>query len=393
MATTYQQLKDTLTQNIVKRGVGNYLGEGSVLSEYLSVFSMEVFTLTQKLLDANSNLNISTARGLALDKIGEDLQEPRLNATQAQFRASDRVVRIETFNGNSFAQNGIESFSPGLRLFSTGGVEFVVTEILSFNSAANSVFVGARAVRFGSVGNLLKNSLERHSSIAYRDILRVNQIHSIYNGRDQEADDAYISRLEASFLSRRIGSSMAVEAAIRRIPGIEKFSIINQASGLGTLLAIVQPSLGYYVYPSSINEVYRNLSNMMELGSRVEIRNPKLYQTTIKTVVKTDVLLNATQKTQLKIKIEKALLESMNRMQIGQSLSLNTIASTIKLADSRVVSFGSSEDYIDSVSVLHRDGDYEFTEAYSGQGNNLIIIPEDCLLIPSETTAFEIQIV
>jgi uncharacterized phage protein gp47/JayE len=393
MTSIYQQVKGTLTENIVKRGVGTYMGEGSVLSEYLSTFSMEVSSLTQKILDANSNLNISSARGLALDRIGQDLQEPRLNAMQAQFRASDRVVRIETFNGNSFAQNGVESFSPGLRLFSTGSVEFVVTDILSFNSAANSVFVGARAVKFGSVGNIPKNSLERHSSILYRDVLRVNQIHSIYNGRDQEEDDSYISRLELSFLSRRIGSSMAVEAAIRRIPGIEKFSIVNQASGLGTLLAIVQPALGYYVYPSSINEIYRNLSTMMELGSRVEIRNPKLYQVTVKTIVKTDVLLNATQKTQLKIKIEKALLTSMNRMQIGQSLSLSTIADVIKSSDSRVSSFGSSEDYIDSVTVVHRDGDYEFNESYSGEMNNLILIPSDCLLIPSEITPFEIQIV
>jgi hypothetical protein len=186
---------------------------------------------------------------------------------------------------------------------------------------------------------------------------------------------------------------MAVEAAIKRIPGIQKLSIINQSSGLGTILAVVQPAVGYYVYPSSINEIYRNLSNLMELGSRVQIQNPKLYQATIKTIIKTDVALNATQKIQLKIKIEKALLALMNQMQIGQSLSLYAIASAIKSEDSRITSFGNGGEYIDSVVITYRDGDYEFSETYSGAINPVVTIPSDSLLIPSETTPFEIQIV
>lgn len=393
MASIFQEVKDTLTTNLVKRNVGTYMGPGSVLSEYTSAFALEVSKLTEEYLKTEKSTRISEATGMALDRIGQELQEPRIQATPAQFRAVDRVVKIETANGLSFLENNISDLTPGLRLFSDDSTEFIVTETFLFTSTSSEVYVGARATRAGSYGNLLKGSLIRHSSPIYRDVLIVNQIHSIYNGVDRETDEAYLSRLENSFLAKRLGSVYLVEEAIRKIPGIEKFQIINQSNGLGTLLAIVQPKLGYYVYPSSINEMFVNINNIMELGSRVEIRNPNLYEVRIKSVIKTNSILNTTEKEQLKMKIKRALLARLNGVQIGESLSLLELSDIIKSTDPRITSFGNSSRLLDVVFIKFKDGDYEFEEAFESSSSSAVSVDVGCLLIPDESNPFEFEIV
>jgi uncharacterized phage protein gp47/JayE len=391
MARTFQEIKESALASAKARDVGNYLGPGSVLFNFMNILAFEVSKLSSEIEKAEASTRLSEARGYALDKIGKDLQEPRLEEAQARFRGSDKVVRVYTADGRSFLDNGISSLSNSFRLFSDNGIEYIVNELVSFSSSNTSVWVGGRSLRAGSSGNLFKGSLIRHNIPGFNGKLIVEQGYSIYNGRDKESDDEYLLRLTQAFQAKQGGNKASIERAIRRIGGIEKFNIMEGYAGLGTVKVIVQPGLGYSVFPSTISEIVNQINSAVQNGTLVEVSNPIYLFATINATIKTSEVLNTTEKVQLRLRVTRALIEYFNTFQIGRGINLESIGSVIKSVDSRIVSFSSGPSSVDSVEITIVDGDFTFGEIISNTSG--YAVNQDQLVILNLMNPLNLEII
>lgn len=395
MARTQRRIERDMVNAAIRRGVGSYIGAGSVLREIIGVAAYQVSELENKVNSTARNAKLSEATGVALDAWGRDLRLPRVRGSRAYTYMSDLNVRVFTSDGSTFDSlpGGAPALSIGDRLYSTDQQKaYIISQAPSSLTGLTEVYVGVRAVRSGSEGNIKPYDLSVHTYSAYEASVKVENRYAIYNGHDTEPDVSYRERLLSRFIGLEACNSNAIRTVLNGFAGVGKFNIINNYAGAGTTGVIVQPTLGITNTESVLAGIRGRLAQVPASGARIIVKNPLLKQISIESVLRTREPLNATQKALVVNRINRALLRYFNSLQVGEDVSIRAIENLVRSADEKIISIGDSTESLNSVKVTIGDGVSSYEETI-GRGTSAVNIDRDELAVLLDTNPIDIRII
>lgn len=396
MARTQRDIEREMVNASIRRGVGSYIGAGSVMREMHGVGAYQVAEL-ESFSEANQrNSRVSEATGLALDAHGRDLRVPRRQVARAFSLRSDQNIRIYTTDGVTTFDNlpsGAPPVAIGDRLTTTDGTKtYLVTEVPGSLSGLTEAFVGVKALSPGVAGNTRPNQITVHPYTGYDLLVRVNNNFALYNGEDQESDLQYRARLLDAFVALESCNSRAVGREMGAFAGVGKFNIVNAYNGAGTIGVIVQPTLGIANTSSTLQAIRARLSQVMPNSGTVVVKSPLLKQVAVESTLRTSEPLNTTEKAAVANRVNRVLLAYFNSLSIGADVELYSIEEAIRSADSRIVSLGDNEDRLNVVKYIVGD-EYSSYEVALNKDERVISIDVDELAVLATTNPVTITIV
>ena len=358
MGRTQREVELDMERAARNRGLSQYLGAGSVSRELLGIGAYEISALESLVERARSDSRIGTATKSALDGWGEDLNTPRIQRKRADVLESDLNVRLYTSTGETFdeLEGGAPDIKAGDIVYTRNRLKsYIITQAPEL-SGRSEIYLSIRAIESGLKGNTPAFSIKEHSANGYNDSVLIENKYAIYNGRETESDSEYLGRLLSAFKAFEACNSNAISNEIRKYRGIGKIEIIRAYRGAGSIAVIIQPSIGVKNNQSILDSIEASLKRVVASGTDVKVKNPILKKISINTVLGLSSIENITQKNIIINRAKGNILEYINSLQIGESVSVREIERRISNADPRVVKIGSSNKGVDEIKVSIDDG-------------------------------------
>lgn len=240
--------------------------ESGVAYNILAAFTAEISNLWDQLETAETQSNLSTATGAALDNIGAFFGVTRRKSTKASTVGTTATVK--------FTNNGLTSVTipSNTRVWPTNSVDrayFTVENLII--GAGEQGYVNVRAAYNGSYYNVGANTLVNHN-LNLPNVTVTNEL-PIMTGRDEETDENYRARISREILRKEGANLTAVRDALLEIPGVRDVLPLNLARGTGTLDVIIY---GYErdVPSTVISECQRVLDEEVAAGISAIARAP-----------------------------------------------------------------------------------------------------------------------
>lgn len=214
----------------------NQFHESSVAGAIVRV----VATLMSQMYDALEQIerdsNLSTATGIALDRIGQTFGILRMPARRATSFGAAEPVKFTNNNSSSVVvPAGTRVFSSRFPYKSYRTVESITVP------AGGEAYVHVVAEGDGSDYNAGAGEIDRHSLNSPG--LQVVNVAPLTDASDEETDESYRARIAQAFLRRYYGSAAAITAAVRDHPGVVNVVLLPTRRGPGTLDVFVVPAV------------------------------------------------------------------------------------------------------------------------------------------------------
>lgn len=395
MARNQKEIERDMVNSAVSRGMGSYIGAGSVTRELLGIAAYQVSELQSSAESISRNAKLSQASDASLDSWGLDLRLPRRQAKRAFALQSDLNIRFFTSDGSNFdtLPAGLPEIKIGDRISSADGTKvFSINREPGILTGTNEAFVGARALSPGSKGNTNPYSLTTHSMKDFQSTVLVENRFGIYNGAEKESREDYRSRLMERYVALEACNASALSSVLRGFVGVGKFNIINNYAGAGTTGIVVQPTLGLVSVESVLDGIRGSLSQAPASGASIIVMSPLLKYVSLQTIVRTTEPLNITEKNTLINRIRKNLLQFFNGLSIGQPIGVKDLEERIKNTDPRIKAIGDNPNKINLIQYSVSDGGSSYSTVL-GPDDRVIDIAEDELAALAITNAIDIRIV
>ena len=245
---TAQQIYNDLASNAMSRGLGTYLGDGSVLRSLLEVIAFEIAEAELNLSKAEKNSFLSTASKGALNKHARDLGISRYTRQEATSEYSERNVEVFVKSGSTFGslRGGIPNFTNMIISGLGNNRPYLVTAIdpTETLSDVSSIYISVKALEDGNLGNVPEFLFQEYSLTGYENLIGVRNSYSISNGRDEESDEDLLFRISNRILSLQTCNQISLESKIRELGSIGTYKILSSYQGSGTTKIVVQPKSG-----------------------------------------------------------------------------------------------------------------------------------------------------
>ena len=233
---TYEEIVERTKSLIQALTPINQFHESSVAGALVRV----VATLMSELYDALEQLerdsNLSTATGVALDRLGQMFGVIRQPARRATTFGAAEPVKF-TNNGSSPVD-----VPAGTRVWSSmlPYKSYRTTENITVPPGGEA-YVHVVAEGDGSDYNAGAGEIDRHSLSV--STLSVTNVAPLVDASDEESDESYRARIAQALLRRYYGSAVAITAAIQEQPGVVDVRLFPKRRGPGTLDVFVVPSV------------------------------------------------------------------------------------------------------------------------------------------------------
>jgi uncharacterized phage protein gp47/JayE len=214
----------------------NQFHESSVAGAIVRVFAALMSQMYDTLEQLERDSNLSTATGLALDRIGQTFGVLRLPARRASSFGAAEPVK---FTNNTSAAVTVPA---GTRVFSSRFPYKAYRTVDTINvPAGGEAYVHVVAEGDGSDYNAGAGEIDRHNLPVTG--LQVVNVAPLVDASDAESDESYRARIAQAFLRRYYGSSAAITAALRELPGVVDVVLLPTRRGPGTLDVFVVPAV------------------------------------------------------------------------------------------------------------------------------------------------------
>jgi uncharacterized phage protein gp47/JayE len=385
LARSSQEIYKEMISAAVSSGIGNYGGAGSALKELLSVYSFQLSQIEQRQDAVERNSHLNESRGAALDKWGRDLSVSRIQTSRAIAYMSDESVVLSTKNGVNFDElpGGGPVPRIGDRIIDNVNKKaYVVFQVPSTLAGTNRVFLGVKALADGQAGNALARTLNSHPYSKYERTVTVTNLYPVIGGADRESDDQYLARLLAAPVGSKKGTAEAVFVKLASMPGIGRYRILTGYGGNASLGVVVQPSVGISSPVHLVRAVEVALKQVVTAGTQLTVKNANTIAVKLRCSIKTNKVINATERSNLEIKVRRQLLAYFNRLSIGQSISHASIISVIKQSDSNIKTVGINNRELDRLVYRVNYSGATFSDEIRSGSN--FTIEEDELIVLDE---------
>lgn len=316
------------------------------------VFAAESLGLREEQIQIDYANLLSSARGRALDEIGERLGLPRIKADYANSFSTERNIAFYVESGNF---GGINSGSPivipsGLYKVSTEAnsnelgttIDFNITETVTLAASSALGYATVRAANIGSRSNLGRQTIRTHNFTNYTlsssQSLKVVNFYPILNGVDDEVDDLYKFRL-ANHYNRLIqNNETKMKLGALTVPGVVNTRVEPGYFGIGTaaifalgpenqmnlpLLEGVQERLNAWTSPGG--EFIATAATEVQFDFVIEVAPTKP--------------LTSNQINRLKSEINRSFLDYFRKLGLGSVVDMTSLAMSTQQKINTIASF------------------------------------------------------
>jgi uncharacterized phage protein gp47/JayE len=322
--------------------------------------------LLSQLEEANLNKGfLPTTYGQFLEYFATMTGVTRRPARNATSLASDRAVKFYVFDGGTFGsinndtlfiipsgtiltapedvaleQSSIFSEIDDPNSVRDRSIHYVTTTDTYCQASDKEVFASVRAMVEGSEGNLAApNMLVNHTFTSYVNYLdkelRVTNVSPILNGMDREEDSSLRYKISQALTAAEAANDTAIRGALLEIPGVADVVIIPYDDGAGRFSAFIK-SIAPVVSNRILSDAQERINELMGVGCVGYARSP--YQVGIE--ISSNLVYDKNYKEEEKALIRENLvygtISYINSLDIGQPLSLQTLASDLKAIDSSI---------------------------------------------------------
>lgn len=300
---------------------------------------------------------VSSAPGQYLELIGSLLGVNKQSASAASISSDVQTLKWYVESGTFGAINNSSNIEvPQGTIISTGignnGVLYRTTDPVVLPAASNSIWFSAEAVAPGEDSNVGSDELIYHSFTGYIDYanrsLLVTNIHPIANGKNFESDENYRFRVVNRVLEVEAANETAIRLAALSTPGVADVLIQRYYRGLSTFGIIIKSILPT-VSQNLIDNVTANIYLTQALGDVAFVRKPKETGVELELTIHYNKHLTKDEPEELEENITEHLIEKVNSLDIGDSLLLNPLVSSIFALNSNIVNVGEPNKPIDAI--------------------------------------------
>jgi uncharacterized phage protein gp47/JayE len=301
----------------------------------------EVATWYNSLHLLRNGLMLSTATAADLDRLAELVGVRRREGSTA-YDDSQLNVQFSITTGETAAalasqigQNAL-TIPAGTEVNNGAGKRYLVTEDATFGSNDTKVFVKVIAAGSGPLFNAEAGELTRHNLSAHPTLgaiahkLTVTNLMSISNGEFPEDDDSLRYRITQAFASQSGGTVSAIVQAARSVPGVADAFVVDNLYGTGTFGVFIESS-SPIVSPGLLGAVQAAVDVVKPAGTRAYVQYPEY----VGCFFKFEMVFNTTMSDQDLADLKKQVINHVNNLPRGSSLSVNKVLAVIG-ADRRV---------------------------------------------------------
>tara|TARA_Y100000034_G_C6862159_1_gene392517 strand:+ start:331 stop:1560 length:1230 start_codon:yes stop_codon:yes gene_type:complete len=231
-----------------RAGITNW-GYDSAVRSVTDVLTAELYLTQNSIRRVAADLQVESARGKALAKLGEMYGIQRLHPTYAAVDWTERSLMF--YVDSTFGDiNGGAAFTipAGTEITvsnAEGDVTIRYTTAADYTAPAGASYVYCSAVAstLGSGHNVAAYTLVNHGFTGYTDsvnsTLKVSNVYPILNGRDLESDDNLRFRISNMFGTLATTNATSINLRSISVPGVLKAKPLPGYYGIGTCAVVV----------------------------------------------------------------------------------------------------------------------------------------------------------
>ena len=231
---SYEELVERATALVKALTPINQFHESSVAGAIVRVVATLMSQLYDSLEQLERDSNLSTASGIALDRIGQTFGVLRLPARRATSFGAAEPVKFTNNTGSAV------SVPAGTRVYSSRYPYKSYRTVADITvPPGGEAYVHVVAEGDGSDYNAGVGEIDRHG--LNNPGIQVVNVAPLSDATDEESDESYRARIAQAFLRRYYGSAAAITAAVQEHPGVVDVVLLPTRRGPGTLDVFVVP--------------------------------------------------------------------------------------------------------------------------------------------------------
>jgi uncharacterized phage protein gp47/JayE len=342
---TKDQILNQMLQSLQKNSGITAVHPGAIARAFAEAIAVEVGDLYQALKFSVDQTSLSTAKGRALDLIGElySVRRRNISAESEQDRSSYNIeFYISTPQAFDIVITKDTLVFNDVTSFSTNQYEYKLVEQVVIIAGTTRVF-GRVIPNFesndftASVATLVKHNFSSPDGT----LVFCSNPKDVYSMMNMESDDLFRLRISRSIKESSYGTNESLRLNALGIAGVRDVRVRESSYGLGSCDVIVVPE-SQRVDAALVQNVLQTLSVKKPVGIKLNIRMAE--RVAINVAVNIVVPSGVSQQVLTAVEAQASLFVKryLNSMTIGSAMSFGDIESQIR----------SSSDFIKSVNIL-----------------------------------------
>jgi uncharacterized phage protein gp47/JayE len=342
---TKDQILNQMLQSLQKNSGITAVHPGAIARAFAEAIAVEVGDLYQALKFSVDQTSLSTAKGRALDLIGElySVRRRNISAESEQDRSSYNIeFYISTPQAFDIVITKDTLVFNDVTSFSTNQYEYKLVEQVVIIAGTTRVF-GRVIPNFesndftASVATLVKHNFSSPDGT----LVFCSNPKDVYSMMNMESDDLFRLRISRSIKESSYGTNESLRLNALGIAGVRDVRVRESSYGLGSCDVIVVPE-SQRVDAALVQNVLQTLSVKKPVGIKLNIRMAE--RVAINVAVNIVVPSGVSQQVLTAVEAQASLFVKryLNSMTIGSTMSFGDIESQIR----------SSSDFIKSVNIL-----------------------------------------
>lgn len=342
---TKDQILNQMLQSLQKNSGITAVHPGAIARAFAEAIAVEVGDLYQALKFSVDQTSLATAKGRALDLIGELYSVRRRNiSTEAEQERSSYNIEfyISTPQSGDITIPKDTLIFNDVTSFSTQQYEYKLVQDVTIIAGTTRVFGRVIANFEGNDFTAAVATLTKHNFTAIDGTLVFcSNPKEVYSMMNMESDELFRLRISRSIKESSYGTNESLRLNALGIQGVRDVRVRESSYGLGSCDIIVVPE-SQRIDAGLVQSVLQTLSAKKPVGIKLNIRMADRIPVNV--VANIVVPSGLSQQVLTAVETQAALFTKryLNSMTIGSSLSFGDIESQIR----------SSSDFIKSVNIL-----------------------------------------
>ena len=349
MPLIYSKNKDQILTQIIQSLQSNAgitaTHPGAIARAFAEALAVEIGDLYEALKFAIDQSSLSTAKGRALDLIGELYSVRRRTiASEAeqdrasyniQFYISSAQASSIVIPKNTLVYNDVTSFS-------TKQFQYKLVDDVTILAGTTRVF-GRLMANFegndftASVGALTKHNFNSTDGT----IVFCSNPKEVYSMMNMESDDLFRLRISRSIKESSYGTNESMRLNALGVSGVRDVRVRESSYGLGSCDIIIVPE-AQRIDARLADNILTSLSAKKPVGIKLNIRIAERVPVNVSINIVVPSGLSQSIRTSVETQCSLFVKRYLNSMTIGSSLSFGDIESQVR----------SSSDFVKSVNIL-----------------------------------------
>ena len=288
------------------------------------------------------------AEGKYLDYIGDMMGMGRLGERPATVSVVDKLLKF--YRATAPAEITIPVGTVVSTATGGGGIAYKTTvQVVMPITTGLEVYVPAISTSTGTSQNVGKETLIFHNLTSFLD-LKVINLADINTAQSIEEDANFRFRIANQVFAAEAANGTSIRLTTLNVPGVADIVLIPFFRGVGTFDILIK-SITPSVSDTLLETVREALTFVIAQGVSFDVRRPQETGVSMEFSITLKNTISNTEETDLKQSIQRAIIDYIDNLDIGEDLIINEIIQRVMEIDNNIKNIGSSGKPIEELLV------------------------------------------